>query len=81
MTPKIETFYTGGGITLVEANLNKKHYAVVSSDAPDFLTVYSYSNSETSYLPEDMVESTHKDDLTPELKPVYDKMLDSLKSA
>lgn len=81
MTSKIETFYTGGGITLVEANLNQKHYAVVSSDAPDFLTIYSYANGETSYLPEDMVESTHKDVLTPELKPIYKKMLESLKSA
>ena len=81
MTTKISTFYTGGGITLAETNLNKNHYAVVSSEAPDFLTIYSYSNGETSYLPEDMVESKHKDDLTPELKPVYEKMLFNLKSA
>lgn len=81
MTSKIETFYAGGGITLVETNLNESHYAVVSSDAPDFLTIYSYANGETSYLPEDMVESTHKDDLTPELKSIYEKMLDNLKSA
>ncbi len=81
MNPNIEIFYTGGGITIVEANLNKNHYAVVSSDAPDFLTVYSYSNGETSYLPKDMVESKHKDYLTPDLKPIYDKMLDNLKSA
>lgn len=79
MTSKIKAFYTGGGITLVETNINKNHYAVVSSDAPDFLSIYSYSNGETSYLPEDMVESEHKDDLTPELKPIYNKMLDRLK--
>lgn len=81
MTSNIETYYTGGGITLVETNLNEIHYAVVSSDAPDFLTIYSYSNGETSYLPEDMVESTHKDVLTPELKPIYEKMIENLKSA
>lgn len=81
MNVKIETFYTGGGITLAEANLNKSHYAVVSSEAPDFIAIYSYSNGETSYLPEDMVESKCKDELTPELKPIYEKMLDALKSA
>ena len=81
MNVKIETFYTGGGITLAEANLNKKQYAVVSSDAPDFMAVYLYSNGETTYLPEDMIESKHKDELSPELKPIYAKMLNSLESA
>lgn len=81
MTSKIETYYTGGGITLVETNLDENHYLVVSSEAPDFLTTYSYSDNEETYLPEDMVESKHKDELSPELKPTYYKMLDNLKSA
>lgn len=81
MTSKIETYYTGGGITLVETNLNENHYIVISSDAPDYLSTYSYSDGETTYLPEDMVESKHKDELSPELKPLYDEMLDNLKSA
>lgn len=79
MTSKIETHYTGGGITLAETNLNKSHYAVVSSEALDFLSIYSYSNSDISYLPEDMVESKHKDELSPELKAIYGKMVDVLK--
>ena len=81
MTSKIETYYTGGGITIVEVDLNDGHYAVITTEAPDFLTTYSYTNGETTYLPEDMVESKHKDELSPELKPLYDKMLDNLKSA
>ena len=81
MTPKIKTFYTGGGITLAETNINKNHYAVVSSDAPDFLTIYSHSDDKILYLPEDMIESTHFDNLTPELKTIYTKMINSLKSA
>ena len=80
MTSKITTHYTGGGINLVETNIDKMHYAVVSSEAPDFLTIYSHSNGEISYLPEDMVESKHKDELTPDLKTVYIKMTDKLKS-
>lgn len=81
MTSKIETYYTGGGITLVETNLDKNHYLVVSSEAPEFLTTYSYSDKEETYLPEDMVDSKHKNEISPELKPLYYAMLDKLKSA
>jgi hypothetical protein len=81
MNVKIETFYTGGGITLAEAKLDKSRYAVVSSEAPDFIAVYLYSNGEASYLPEDMIESKHKEELSSDLKPIYEKMLAALKSA
>lgn len=81
MNLKIEAFYTGGGITLAEAVLNKNHYAVVSSEAPEFMTVYLKSNGEASYLPENMIESKHNEELPPELKHIYKKMLDALKSA
>ena len=81
MTTKIETYYTGGGITLVETNLNENHYVVVSSDAPDFLTLYSHSNDETTYLPENMVWCKPNNELSPELKSLYDQMLSNLQSA
>ena len=81
MAEKIELFYTGGGITLAEVDIDKTHYAVVSSDAPDFLAVYKYTDSEIPYLPEDMVLSSTKEELTPEYKALYIKMLDKLKTA
>ena len=77
---KIETFYTGGGITLAEADIDKNHYAVVSTDAPDFLTVYAYADGEKTYLPEDMVASASGGDIAPELKALYGQMLEKLKT-
>ena len=75
----IETFYTGGGITLAEIDLNKDEYAVVSSDAPEYLTIYKRSeDNEKSYLPDDMLFSTTKENLTPKLKPLYLKMINKL---
>lgn len=81
MNKKIETFYTGGGITIAEADIDQTHYAVVSSDAPDFLSVYACQDGERDYLPEAMVFSSHREEITPELKPLYSQMLDKLKTA
>jgi hypothetical protein len=77
---KIETFYTGGGITLAEVDLSPDQYAVVSTEAPELLAIYKYdSDGETTYLPEDMVASTQHHDLAPELKAIYKEMLEKLK--
>lgn len=81
MAKKIEVFYTGGGITLAEADIDKNRYAVVSSEAPDFLTIYTYSDGEKSYLPDDMIISTPEKEISPEYKTLYTKMLDKLKTA
>lgn len=81
MVEKIETFYTGGGITLAEADIDGGRYAVVSSEAPEFLSVYAYSDGEKTYLPDDMVSSVAKEDLPAELNALYRKMLDKLKTA
>lgn len=78
MNEKIETFYTGGGITIAEADVDVGHYAVVSSEAPEFLSVYAYSDGEKTYLPDDMVSSASKEDLPAELNALYRKMLDKL---
>lgn len=75
---KIETYYTGGGITIAELDIDNWKYAVVSTEAPDFLTIYKTDNGEKTYLPEDMVTSSKRDDLTPELKDLHDKLLAKL---
>ncbi len=75
----IETFYTGGGITLAETDLNETLYAVVSSDAPEYLTIYNRTDdNEKTYLPDDMISSTPKEKLTPNFKPLYNKMIEKL---
>lgn len=81
MTEKIEVFYTGGGITLAEADINVNQYAVVSSEAPEFLSVYKYADGEKTYLPEDMISSTHMDAMPAELKDIYIEMRNKLRAA
>lgn len=81
MADKIELFYTGGGITLAEVDIDTKHYAVVSSEAPDFLTIYTQADGEKDYLPENMVASTSKEDIAQEFRALYTEMLDKLKTA
>lgn len=81
MTKKIELFYTGGGITIAEADTDKTHYAVVSSEAPDFISVYAYADNEKTYLPEDMILSGKGEDLSSELQALHAKMLEKLKTA
>lgn len=81
MKHKIELIYTGGGITLAEAELNSDRYAVVSTEAPGFLTVYKRGDDETPYLPEDMVFSLTEGELPEDMKGLYAEMLDELKKA
>lgn len=79
MYETIEIFYTGGGITLAETDLNKKEYAVVSSDAPEYLTIYNRDeDNEKTYLPDDMKVSLSKEKLTSNFKPLYMKMIEKL---
>ena len=80
MTKKIEVFYTGGGITLAEADVDADHYAVVSTEAPEFLSIYSLDDGEKTYLLDDMVASTHRDELPPDLKILYSEMLSKLEA-
>lgn len=81
MAEKIEVFYTGGGITLAEAVMDNNRYAVVNSEAPDFLTIYKQEDGENTYLPEDMILSAPEGELAPEHKALYMKMLEKLKTA
>lgn len=80
MAHKIEVFYTGGGITLAEVDIDTNLYAVVSSDAPDFLAVYTRSDDE-KYLPEDMLVSSPREEIPHEYQALYTEMLHKLKTA
>lgn len=80
MANKIEVFYTGGGITLAEAYIDKTLYAVVSSDAPDFLAIYTHAEDE-KYLPEDMLVCSSIEEIPTEYQALYTEMRDKLKTA
>ena len=79
MNQKIEIFYTGSGITIAETDIEKNQYAVVSSEAPEYLTIYSDCN-EKDYLPENMVGSFSVDEIPQKYKVLYAKMLEELKA-
>ena len=79
MKNQIEVFNTGGGIVLAEANVNADRYAVVSSEAPEFMSIYK--RNEEAYLPEDMVMSIKEDEMNDEFKGLYKDMLKALKNA
>lgn len=80
MANKIEVFYTGGGITLAEVYIDETLYAVVSSDAPDFLAIYTHAEDE-KYLPEDMLVCSPIEEIPHEYQPLYTEMLQKLKIA
>lgn len=80
MNNKIETFYTGGGITIAETDIDKKLYAVVSSEAPEFFSIYKYDGSEKTYLPDDMLESSCGDAVPSNFKPLHAEMREKLKA-
>lgn len=81
MKKQIEVFSTGGGIVLAESKINEKQYAVISSEAPEFLTIYNVTNGEEAYLPEDMVTSLSEAEMSAEIKDLYTEMLEKLKKA
>ena len=74
---KVEVFYTGGGITIAEAEIDPKTVAVVSSEAPEFLSLYK--NDHEGYLPEAMISSKPMDELAEDLKALHAEMVDKLK--
>lgn len=75
----MEVFYTGGGIWLVEYYFDEITYGVISSEAPEYLTIYESGEDEDKYLPENMIASKHKDELNGFRLELYNKMLDELK--
>lgn len=77
---KIEAFYTGGGIWLAQTYLDEENmtYAVVSSEAPGYLTIY-HENDE-KYLPEDMVLSALAENLGLDYQILHNRMLSKLEA-
>lgn len=74
----IEAFYTGGGIWIVQTYLDEHNmtYAVVSSEAPEYLTIYR--ENDEKYLPEDMVLSMQAKNMSLEYRVLHDRMLSKL---
>lgn len=77
---KIEVFYTGGGITLAEADLGAQ-YAVIGTDYPNCISIYNRVEGEEPYMPEDMVASYTEEEMDEETKALYLEMLGALKNA
>ena len=75
---KIEVFYTGGGIWLAETYLDEITYAVVTSDAPEYLAISESDPDDERYLPDDMIVAKHKDELHNFRLGLYRKLLNKL---
>lgn len=75
---KIEVFSMGGGIWLAETYLDEITYAVVSSEAPEYLTIYESYPDDERYLPDDMIVAKHKDELHNFRLGLYRKLLNKL---
>ena len=73
---KVEVYYTGGGITIAEAEVDPKTVAVVTSEAPEFLSLYKKDHE--GYLPENMLASKPMDELDEKLKALHAEMVDKL---
>lgn len=71
---KTDVFYTGGGIWLSEGILDNGTCAIVSSEFPEFLSVYNI-NEEEPYLSEDMIFSKHVNELDEHYKEIYNNLL------
>ena len=76
---KIETYSMGGGIWLAETYIDEITYAIVSSEAPEYLVIYESYLEDDRYLPEDMIVSKHRDELFGYRAGIYRKLLNELK--
>lgn len=76
----IEAFYTGGGIWIAQTYLDEHNmtYAVVSSEAPEYLTIYR--ENDEKYLPGDMVLSMQAKNMSLEYRVLHDRMLSKLEA-
>lgn len=74
----IEAFYTGGGIWIAQTYLDEMSYIVVSSEAPEYLTIYH--DNEEKYLPEDMILSMKAENMSLEYRVLHDRMLSKIEA-
>ncbi len=75
MNKGIEVFNAGGGIIIAAVDINTTQYAVVSTEAPEYLSVYDRVEDEEPYLPEDMVFSMMADALKDDMKALHAEMV------
>lgn len=75
---KIEVFYASGGVWISEMDINENEYAVISTEYPDELAIYTKEDEDDKYHPEDMILVEKKDDLPPELRKIYNKLYNEL---
>lgn len=75
---KVEVFYTCGGVWLSEVDLNENEYAVVSTEYPNELAIYTKEDEDDKYHPEDMILVENKNDLPNELRKIYDTLYTEL---
>lgn len=74
----IEAFYTGGGIWIAQTYLDEMTYGVVSSEAPEYFTIYR--ENDEKYLPEDMILSMKAENMSLEYRVLHDRMLSKLEA-
>lgn len=74
----IEAFYTGGGIWIAQTYIDEMTYVVVSSEAPEYLTMYR--ENDEKYLPEDMVLSMKAENMSLEYRVLHDRMLSKIEA-
>lgn len=78
MARTIEVYSAGGGIIIAETYIDATHYAVVSNEAPDFLSIYNSLGADEPFLPEDMVYSAKVDELDDEKKALHAELVAAL---
>ena len=78
MAHKIEVYSAGGGIIIAEVDVDHAHYAVVSNEAPEFLSIYNRIGADEPFLPEDMVFSANVDELDDEKKTLHAELVAAL---
>lgn len=74
----IEAFYTGGGIWIAQTYIDEMTYVVVSSEAPEYLTMYR--ENDEKYLPEDMALSMKAENMSLEYRVLHDRMLSKIEA-
>ena len=75
---KVEVFYACGGVWLSEMDLNENEYAVVSTEYPNELAIYTKEDEDDKYHPDDMILAENKDNLPNELRKIYDTLYTEL---
>lgn len=78
-TNKVEKYSLGNGIWIAQKNINENEYALINSEAPEFLAVFLVSEDEDDcFLPENMKFSSHESELNAEFQEIHKELLSAL---